>query len=58
VNLSFILIVIIACSGAVGYVIGVDVGIARAKRAAIEVYRDMHGHHPIKKVPHGIDEYV
>jgi uncharacterized integral membrane protein len=58
VNLSLIVIVIILCSAAVGYIIGVDVGIARAKRAAIETYRELHGHPPVRKVPHGIDEYV
>jgi hypothetical protein len=42
VNLSLIVIGIIASSFAVGYVVGVDDGIARAKRAAIETCREMH----------------
>ena len=70
-TLSLIIIAIIACSCAVGYIIGVDVGVARAKRAAIATYREMHGrrsnvadvsvvHNPptVKQAPHGIDEYI
>lgn len=57
-SLSIILIAVILSSALVGYVVGVDVGLDRAKRAAIETYREMHRQPPVRRVPHGINEYV